>query len=443
MTEAVDAEIAAGTGPDRRFTWALAGIAVVALGVRVWSVMTYYRQLPLGFTDNFYYSQQANFLADGHGFSDPYHWHDTGELIASADHPPLYSLYLAVWSLLGFRDATDHRLASSLVGVATVIVLGLVARRIAGDRAGLVAAGIAALYPPLWIVDGTIVAETLYATMIGLVLLAALRAIDTPGLRSFALLGGAIGLAALTRSEGLSLLVLLVVPVLLLLRLPWRERIRLAVVAGVAAGLLIAPWFVRNLAHFAEPVPLAYGAGFVLHIGNCDETYSGPMLGYWHFDCAYPGPLLPDKSIAEVKARRAALEYISDNLDRVPAVVAARVGRLWHLYRVEQGISFDKFFERRGQLPSEAAVPAFYVVAVAAAAGAWALRRRRATLVALLSLLVSATISAAMAFGITRYRIAGDVGLVVLAGVGVDALLRRLARGRDAPPTVRAEAEVP
>lgn len=433
----------APTATGRRFAWSMVGISVVALGVRVWSVLTYYRQLPLGFTDNFYYSQQANFLADGHGFSDPFHWQETGELIASADHPPLYSLYLAVWSLLGFRDATDHRLASSLVGVATVIVLGLVARRIAGDRAGLVAAGIAALYPPLWIADGTIVAEALYATTMGLVLLAALRAIDAPELRSFALLGGAIGLAALTRSEGLSLLVLLVVPVLLLLQLTWRKRVRLAVVAGMTAGLLIAPWFARNLAHFAEPVPLSYGAGFVMHIGNCEETYHGPMFGYWHIDCAYPGPLLPDKSIAEVQARRAALGYISDNLDRVPAVVAARVGRLWHLYRVEQGISFDKFFERRGQFPSEAAVPAFYGVGVAAAAGAWALRRHRATLVALLALLASATLAAAMAFGITRYRIAGDVGLVVLAAVGVDAVLRRLARCRDHTAAPGPEAEDP
>lgn len=436
MTEPAAAiEPSAPALDGRRFAIALGGISVLALVVRVWSVLAYYRRLPLGFTDNFYYSQQANFLADGHGFSDPYHWSDTGQLIASADHPPLYSLYLAVWSLLGFRGPTEHRLASSLLGVATVVVLGLVARRIAGNRAGLVAAGVAALYPPLWIVDGTIVAESIYALVIGLLLLAALDAIDRPSLRTFAVLGATIGLAALARSEGLSLLVLLVVPVLLLLRLGWRERISMAVIAGLAAGALIAPWFVRNLQHFDEPVPLSYGAGFVLYIGNCDETYHGAMLGYWDFNCAYPGDFLPDKSVAERRARSEALDYIADNLDRVPVVVAARVGRLWHLYRVEQGISFDKFFERRGHFPSDAAVPAFYAVAAAALAGAWSLRRRRATLVAILSLAVSATISAAVAFGITRYRIAGDVALVVLAGVGVDAVLRRtLDRRRTAEP---------
>src|SRR5690606_9571516 len=156
------------------------------------------------------------------------------------------------------------------------------------------------------------------------------------------------------------LLALLVVPLLVVLDLSWRERLRLAVITGAVTAALIAPWFIRNLQHFERPVPLAYGAGYVMKIGNCDPTYEGDMLGYWDIRCASAGPLLPDKSVAEEKARAQAVDYIKDHLDRVPTVVAARVGRLWHLYRVEQGISFDVFFERRGRVPSELAVRAFY-----------------------------------------------------------------------------------
>lgn len=418
--------------PDRRFARRLAIVTAVALAVRVASVERWYRELPLGFTDNFFYSVQADLLADGKGYADPFHWERTGQLIASADHPPLYSTYLAVFSFLGLDGATYHRLASSLLGAATVVVVGLVARRLAGDRAGLLAAAIAAIYPPLWIVDGTLVAESPYALMIGLTVLAALRLADRPRWRAAAVLGGVIGLAALTRSEGVTLLALLVVPLLLVRPIAWHRRAGLLAVTVVATMLVIAPWFVRNLSRFEEPVPLAYGAGYVLKIGNCDPTYSGTMFGYWDISCAYAGSLLPDKSVAEQKARAQAIDYISANRGRLPAVMAARVGRIWHLYRVEQGISFDVFFERRGRLPSELAVRAFYGAAVLAAAGAWALRRQRAALVVLGSLFVSATVSAALAFGITRYRIPADVGLAILAGVGLDALLRR-ARRRAAP----------
>lgn len=422
---------------DRRFAGRLALLAATALAVRMAAVERWYRELPLGFTDNFFYSVQADFLADGKGYSDPFHWQRTGQLIASADHPPLYSTYLAVFSFLGLDGATYHRLASCLLGTATVVVVGLVARRLAGDRAGLLAAAIAAVYPPLWIVDGTLVAESPYALLIGLTLLAALHLADHPHWRAAVVLGGVIGLAALTRSEGVTLLGLLVVPLLIVRPIPWRRRAALLGIAVGTAALVIAPWFVRNLGHFEEPVPLAYGAGYVLKIGNCDPTYSGTMFGYWDISCAYAGSLLPDKSVSEKKARAQAIDYISAHRGRLPAVVAARVGRIWHLYRVEQGISFDIFFERRGRVPSELAVRAFYGAAALAAAGAWALRRQRAALVALAALFVSATLSAALAFGITRYRIPADVGLVVLAGVGLDALLRR-ARGRAAP--VEAEA---
>lgn len=424
-------------GSRWRFGPALAAIAAVGLVIRVAAMLRWYRALPLGFSDNFFYSQQANLLADGHGFADPFHWSDTGgaEIIASADHPPLYSLYLAVWSLLGFTGSTHHRLASNLLGVGTVVLVGLVARHLRGDRAGLIAAAVAAAYPPLWIADGMIVAESPYALLIALVALLALRLVEVPSLPRAAALGAGIGLCALTRSEGVGLLVLLVVPLVLALPLAWRHRVEIVAVAVAVAVALVMPWSLRNARHFAEPVPLAYGAGFVLKVGNCDSTYHGRLLGYWDVACIYDGPMLPDKSVAEKEARAQAMTYIRDNLDRVPVVVAARVGRLWHAYRVGQGIDFDVFFERRGRGPSVAGVGALYGAVALGAVGAWSLRRRVAQLVPFAALIASATLSAAVAFGITRYRIAGDVALVVLAGVGVDWLLRRRSGARPGEST--------
>lgn len=412
---------------NRRFRLCLGVIAVAGLAVRLWAIQTYYRQLPLGFSDNFFYSVQANGLAEGHGYLDPFLWAETGIVEPSASHTPLYSTYLAVWSFVGLDSATWHRVASALLGVATIVLVGLLARRLAGNRAALLAASAAALFPPLWIADGTIVAESLFAPLIAVVMLAGLRLARHGDTASAALLGAAIAATALTRSEGLALLVLVTVPLILVMRsLSWTARARLVAVTWVTCVAVIAPWTIRNLASFEEPTPLAYGAGYVLRYGNCDTTYQGDFLGYWSVDCAYTGTMEPDMSVGEKRARAEALDYIGDHLDRFPVVVAARVGRLWHLYRPLQTTDFDVLFERRGRLPSDAALVGFYVLAPLAALGAWALRRQHAGLVVTAAMIASATLSAAIAFGITRYRIAGDVALVVLAGIGLDWILRRI-----------------
>lgn len=408
------------------FRLRLAGVATLGLAVRLWAVDSYYRQLELGFSDNFFYSIQSKALAAGDGFANPYLWEATGGFEPSADHPPLYSLYLTVWSLLGLDTSGWHRLASCFLGVATIVLVALVARRIAGDRAGLVAGVAAALFPPLWIVDGTIVAESLFAPIMAGVILVGLRFAEHPDNRRAAVLGAVIALGALTRSEGAALTVLLALPLVLVVRpLTWGARFRLLTVTAVAFVLVITPWTVRNLRSFEEPVTLAYGAGYVLKIGSCHETYSGRFFGYWHIDCAYKGDVGADPSVGEKRARAEALDYIGENLERVPVVVAARVGRLWHLYRPAQGADFDVLFERRGRFPTDAGVWSFYALAPLAAAGAWSQRRRTEVLVLTGAMAASATLAAAVSFGITRYRIAGDVAIVILAGVGVDALVRR------------------
>src|SRR5207244_8269490 len=92
--------------------------------------------------------------------------------------------------------------------------VGLIARRLGGPRAGLIAAGIAAVYPVLVAADGAMMSETLYGLLIAAALLTALRLLDRqPGPPLAAALGALIGLATLTRAEALLLLPLLAWPV--------------------------------------------------------------------------------------------------------------------------------------------------------------------------------------------------------------------------------------
>ncbi len=101
-----------------------------------------------------------------------------------------------------------HRLLGALIGTVTVVLIGLLARAIAGPRAGLIAAVIAAVYPILVTADGSLMSETLYGALVaGALLVAHARCDAAPSCGAAAGFGALVALAALTRGEGLGLLV--------------------------------------------------------------------------------------------------------------------------------------------------------------------------------------------------------------------------------------------
>ena len=102
--------------------------------------------------------------------------------------------------------------------------MGFLGRRLMSPATGLLAAGIAA-FSPVWVQpSGKVLSESVYLVVIPLVLLAALRCVERPSLLRFAAVGLMIGIAALTRSEATSLILLLGIPLMLFTTRPWRER---------------------------------------------------------------------------------------------------------------------------------------------------------------------------------------------------------------------------
>ena len=417
----------------------LALVAGVALTVRVLAVLRWTRFLDPEGDQNFYWRQGQD-LADGFGFV---YRNSYGERVATAVHPPLYSAYLGAVSFLGGTSHAWHRLASTLLGVAAVVAVGYAARRIAGNRAGVIAAALAALYPNLWINDAMMLSESMYALTIALVLLTTYRFRDHPSALNVVLLSGSVGLAALTRAEAVLLFVILVVPVVLLTRsVELRRRVTLTVIAAAAGALLLAPWVVRNYLTFeSRPLTVSNGSGFVLEIANCDQTYglappldaagnpeagkgADEFLGYWWAGCDRTAWPAGDETVVEAAKRQTATTYIGDHTSQLPKVVAARVGRMWDLWRPGQSYDFNVFFERRGATPTLAGMVMYYPLLIASLAGIAVLWRRRITIIPFVAIAVTTTFAAAISFGITRYRVGADVALTVLAGVALDALWR-------------------
>jgi 4-amino-4-deoxy-L-arabinose transferase-like glycosyltransferase len=423
------AEPVAGAGADereRRYRLAFVAVVLGALVLRLVWILAFQRFDELH-GDAIYYHFQANELAEGDGFIEPFKSAAVGFHIATAYHPPLYPLALAVVSLLGGTSITAHQVAGAFLGAGTVLVLGLLGRYLFGWRTGIAVAVVAALHPNLWIADGLILPETPYALVVGGAILAAYRLVDRPGRGRAAVLGLVLGAASLIRGEGAVFAAVLTVPLLLvfLRSVPTMARLRLLAVSGVVAVLVISPWVVRNLRAFEEPALLSTNGGTTLAAANCPLTYRGEHLGYFSVNCwAIEGTPPLEDSLQDQFWRRRAFDYISDNFSRVPVVVAARVGRVWEVYRPADNRRNDQF-EERHKGAAWAGLFAFYALIPLAVLGLARLRRAGRLLWPLVAPFVFVTMITIVFYGNTRFRVPAEVALVVLAGIGIAGLLDR------------------
>ncbi len=432
---------------DRRlglFAGGMWTIALASFASRVVAFGTVTARNP-GNGDPFYYHAQANMLADGVGFAEPFSWLTQGRWIATAIHPPLFTMWLTPAAMLGARGFLTNKTMAAIAGVGVVVVAGFLGRRLAGDRAGVIAAGAAALYPNLWIIDGTLWPEGLYTALVGTALLAAYRWLDAPTLKRAAAVGAAVGLAILTRGEALLLLPLLCLPLGLA---GWRRKVPRAVlhlvVMGVVALGLLAPWTIRNLVRFDRVVPVSTNSEEVLYYANCPDTYQGPFIGYWSFNCQMRArqeridagkPADPPGDEAERAAAWGKLgrEYARAHSDRWPAVVTARITRVWDLQHSDNNVHSLPLEGR----PYAWAVRGLWVYRLAlipGLLGLWLARRRGATVWPMVAMLGMVTATAVYAYGHVRFRTTGDLVLVVGLAVTLDTILARLRPSPAAPP---------
>jgi 4-amino-4-deoxy-L-arabinose transferase-like glycosyltransferase len=395
----------------RPFATRLAAIAGVGLAVRlVYSLAVMGDRTPRG--DGREFHLLANVLAKTGEYLQPFQYLYLHHTVSTTEKPPLYPTVLALPSWLGLDSYAAHRVVSCLLGAAAVVLIGLLGRRVGGDRIGLLAGSIAAVYPALWMLDASLRSESLYLPLVALVLLLAYA-------RRFAWLGVVLGLAALTRSEAL-----LLVPLLLLL-LP-RPRLRPALVAAGCCFLVIAPWLARNWITFDRPTAISTNEGGLLAGANCHAAYYTKLIGTWacfpHNDPAWG----ENEAVISNHLRSRAFHYVGDHAGRVPAVVGVRVLRVWDLWSPRSASSLEASIGDRHIDAQRAAMASLYLLVPFALVGAVVLRRRAEPLGILIAPIVFVTLVAALSYGSTRFRVAAEPSIVVLASLGFAAGWHRM-----------------
>lgn len=408
---------------ERRFVLGLAAVAAVALAVRVAFAIVVDPQVP-DVSDAGAYHLLGTHLAEGRGYIRPYDLTLLGKVRPTAEYPPLLPAVIAAATVVGIDTVDGQQLVLCVLGTVTVVVIGLLGRRVGGATVGLVAAAIAAGYPMLFQSDAVLMPETPFALLVATALLLAYRAAARPGLDRFALTGAAIGLAALTRAEGLLLAPLLLVP--LAVRLPGvtgRRRLGLGLAGLLAATLVVAPWTVRNAVRFDGAfVPVSNNLGTALDGANCDKTWSTSQTGLWLYEC-FGGFDLSEQGEAEAAAfhRARGVTYIGDHLGRLPVVLAVREARTFGAYDIDQQIVVESF-EGRTVRWQTVGTRTWWALAPIAVGGLVVLLHRRRLVWPLASTLVLVVVTTAVTYGNQRFRMAAEPAVVVLAAVGLVAL---------------------
>jgi 4-amino-4-deoxy-L-arabinose transferase-like glycosyltransferase len=377
--------------------------------------------------DASFYHSAANLLAQGHFFDRRIF----GHAYPTALHPPLYSILLSPVALLGGVHLLAQRLVGLLLGTVNVGLIGVLGRRITGsERAGLLASGVAAAYPPFVTADGSIMSEPLYVFLLLAALLLATQLLTLPSARRAAALGAVIGLGILTRTEAVFLLPFLAWPAV------WRGGIRPLLAVTVAAAAVVAPWVIRNQVVFHK-LELAANYDTVIPAANCHDTYYGNDIGWWSVNCLAHARTHHQLLIGDANPSPG-LKYAEHHPARAVLVAGVRLLRtfsFWQPLRIGNHERRRKWFDALGLV-------IYYPLLVLAAVGLCRLPARRWLL---LAPVWTAAIIGATGWGNSRFRTGADVVIVVLGAYAVASFSeRRAARGRAAgAPAPPARSDTP
>ncbi|HUC08146.1 MAG TPA: glycosyltransferase family 39 protein [Solirubrobacterales bacterium] len=243
----------------------LAAILLLGFGLRAYRVV---EPLPVPGDDaHAYYALSKALYTEGSfggpNFEDPSDW--------SPGAPLLYAA--SFYATAGAREGTA-RIVELLLGLATILVVYLLGRRIACRPAGLLAAFAVAVYPPFIHSVGALYSEPPAMFTLPAAVLAFLWASDGlvpgPSRARWLVPGLLFGLTAMFRPE--YLLVGVAFALFALIRVwrarGWQPSLTAAALLLAAMLLPIVPWAVRNQVVLDRTVPISTGGGKALYVGT-------------------------------------------------------------------------------------------------------------------------------------------------------------------------------
>jgi 4-amino-4-deoxy-L-arabinose transferase-like glycosyltransferase len=373
------------------------------------------------------YLALARSVTEGRGFTyDAGDYSGTGQQFGRAPAYPAFLALIGAGRTAYGSTPARVKLAQALLGAIMVWLIGVIAMQAAGPRAGVLAAGVAAIYPPLVWIPAYVFSETLYSLIAfgaAHLLQLAVADTDTPARQRSLILalasGALVGVGILTRP------VLLFFVPLATLWLIGRRRVSLAVALLAMTLAVVAPWTARNARVYGRFVLVASEGGVTFWTGN-------HPLARGEGDLAAN----PELKSAELEFRRAHPGLTAEELEPLYyrdafAAIAREPGR-WLILLAKKAfytvVPAGPSYTLHSTRYWAASIVSYLVLLPAALVGLVRLWRRDTRPAAVLLLGAAAVLSSLVFFPQERFRIPViDPVLIVLAAAFADGVLAAAA----------------
>jgi tetratricopeptide (TPR) repeat protein len=347
---------------------------------------------------------------------------------------PLYPYFLYVFFVVSGFEPLPLHIVQLLLGLGILVLLYSIGRRIASERAGLIAAFVGLAYAPMTFYETKILA-TVLGMFLGLLFVHFLVRAEQEGERRDWILGAfALGMAILCRPHYLLVLPIGLVAWLYRYRGNWKPLIGpLLTLSAIVAGLIAVVTF-RNFWVSGDFVPISANSGVTFAQGNAPGARGilTPIPGLsnnvlrQHINAERLAESLVGRELSPSEVNgywfNRGIEFILDDPTQYLVLLLRKAALIVNNRELASNYLVDIDLEMFPWL--KLAFLPFGIVLAWAVAGAIALARDKRAPIIVYAVLLGTVGTMLVFYVTTRYRMNLAPVAILLAGVGVDHFLR-------------------
>lgn len=230
---------------------------VLSFAIKLVLIFKYKNLLTLGSDDLNYIKSAAILIRKGiftfHNFNEP-----------TVFVTPIYPFFLAaIFKLLGYglQGLQAVRIIQALFSCVTIWVIYLTAKSLFNAHVALISSFLVSFYIPNITTVGYMMTETLFTTLLCVLIYLSLKFSRSPSRLNFLILGFMWGITTLCRPTVALYPLLLFAYMFLHLKVKFLKSLELGIVMLAAFCIIMSPWWVRNYIEYGEFIPLAASSG--------------------------------------------------------------------------------------------------------------------------------------------------------------------------------------
>ncbi|GAC1455961.1 MAG: hypothetical protein NVS4B1_21900 [Ktedonobacteraceae bacterium] len=304
------------------------------------------------------------------------------------------------------------------LGAGTCVLLYLLVSTLFNQRIGVFTGILAALYPGLFIYDGWLYSESMYTFLLFAIVYGLYQLQRGAQTRWAVLCGVLLGLLALTRPNGVAIIVLALVWLLIIGKIfhwSWRNIARNGALLLIIPCIIIAPWTLRNYTVAHALVPVAIGDGTVLAGAYNDRVLSEPNVqGQWvsalrtHPDIARFYGNCSDAACdnrRDAALKQSAIQWVLHHKTMLPYLLSLHFIKMWTPITPDADLPMNQFPHRSTSqflvlLLETVSIPLFLV----AVFGLWATRHKWQDLLFVYFIMALTIVQCLYFYGSSRFR---------------------------------------